>query len=315
MNWLRSIRTRFRALFRKRELDSDMDEEMRSHSELRTQASIEAGMNSEEARFAALRQFGGTESIKETCREQRGVTWLENLAQDIRYGARQPLKNPGFTAVGVLTLAPVISRSIRPGKALLLVGVQPPDTQTGRHDSDHPAHSLGARAEGWVTKESANKVRRFILSNSQNHQAVPDMNERTSGQSQVAGEERWMGKCQQKRKDVLIGHALATDVQADLPNGDAPTAQQLALALQNVFIQDVHSPRGYTASSWAWCRNVSRAARTASAMASSLMLPRHSSTMLFQAIPAATCSSTSATRIRVPRNVGCPWQIFGSATT
>lgn len=69
LNWLRSLQTRFHALFRQRQLDAEMDEEMRSHIELRTQANIEA-MNPEEARFAALRQFGWRESVKEEGRVQ-----------------------------------------------------------------------------------------------------------------------------------------------------------------------------------------------------------------------------------------------------
>ena len=78
---------------------------MRSHIELRTQANIEAGMNPEEARYAALRQFGWTESIKETCRDQRSslvTRHLSPLLQDVRYGARPLRKNPGFTAVACL---------------------------------------------------------------------------------------------------------------------------------------------------------------------------------------------------------------------
>src|SRR2546428_10073961 len=95
---LHKLRLRCRALFQKQKLDAQMDDEMRSHIEMQTQENIEAGMNSEEARYAALRQFGWVESIKETCRDQRGVSWIENLVQD-GTGTRGGLSGP-TTQVG-----------------------------------------------------------------------------------------------------------------------------------------------------------------------------------------------------------------------
>src|SRR6266702_5071980 len=105
MSWLRKVRLRWSALFQKEKLDAQMDEEMRSHIEMQMKENIDAGMGPEEARYAALRQFGWVDNIKETCREQRGVTWLEHFIQDLRYGARMLRKNPGSTLMAVLILA------------------------------------------------------------------------------------------------------------------------------------------------------------------------------------------------------------------
>jgi hypothetical protein len=58
MKWLRQNQFRVRALFAKRKLDAEMHEEMRSHVEMQTRENIDAGMSPEEARYAALRQFG-----------------------------------------------------------------------------------------------------------------------------------------------------------------------------------------------------------------------------------------------------------------
>ena len=82
----------------------DMDIEFRNHIELRTQANIKSGMAPEEARLAALRQFGWTDSIQEACRDGRGISWLENCLKDTHFGARVLWKSRGFTFVAMLTL-------------------------------------------------------------------------------------------------------------------------------------------------------------------------------------------------------------------
>ena len=99
------LRFRLRALFFKQQLEEELAEEIRQHLERRTQTQIAAGDDPTEARYAALRQFGGVEQIKEEARDARGVSWIEEFFQDIVYGARLLRRAPGFAAVAILTLA------------------------------------------------------------------------------------------------------------------------------------------------------------------------------------------------------------------
>src|SRR6266498_1886537 len=87
------------------QFDRELEEEMRFHLEMKAEENLAAGTSPDEARYAAQRQFGNQTLLWEVSRDMWSYRILETLAQDLRYGLWMMLKNPGFTAVVVLTLA------------------------------------------------------------------------------------------------------------------------------------------------------------------------------------------------------------------
>jgi predicted lysophospholipase L1 biosynthesis ABC-type transport system permease subunit len=118
---LKRLKLRLLAIFRRRKMEAELDEELRYHLERVIERHVESGMDTQEARMAALRGFGGLEQKKEECRDARGVRLVEDIWQDLHYGMR--MGAVGFVLLIACTRFNLLLLAIFAGLALLLAAV------------------------------------------------------------------------------------------------------------------------------------------------------------------------------------------------
>jgi len=105
MRTLRRFFKRLTSWARTKRDEERLQEEIAEHLALATEENLRARMSSIEARRQAMLKFGGVEAMKEEYRDQKGLPFLETLAQDLRYAVRMLLRSPGFALIAIATMA------------------------------------------------------------------------------------------------------------------------------------------------------------------------------------------------------------------
>lgn len=102
--WLYSLPQRLRSVFRPDQVDHEMQEELRDHLDRQIRENIAQGMSPEQGRRSALLAMGGITQIEQQCRDARAGGFVDDFVQDLRYGFRQLLRSPSFSALAILCL-------------------------------------------------------------------------------------------------------------------------------------------------------------------------------------------------------------------
>jgi putative ABC transport system permease protein len=160
-------------------LERDLDDELRFHLDKQIEQNLAAGMTPEEARYAALRSFGGVAQVKESCRDLRSLRGLDSLLQDLRCGVRMLRRNAALTVVAMMSLSlgigantailsvvnAVLLRSLPFSQPERLVRLweRPPKAPPGGRFAVAPANFLDWREQNQVFEEMAALVLRQMI--------------------------------------------------------------------------------------------------------------------------------------------------------
>ena len=112
MRWMDKFRIRMEMLFRRRRAADRLDDEMRFHLEQQVAENVAAGMSEEEARHAALREFGNPAALRDRARETWSWTGVESVLREVRIGARTLARTPGFALIAIGVMALCIGASV-----------------------------------------------------------------------------------------------------------------------------------------------------------------------------------------------------------
>ena len=125
MKKLRKLVSRLNALFHRDRLEQDLDDELAFHQDMQVREKTAAGVDVEQARLEARREFGRPLAVKEACRDLRLIAWIESVIQDIRFGLRSLTKTKGLAVVAVVTLAVGIGANTTMFSAFNALSLQP----------------------------------------------------------------------------------------------------------------------------------------------------------------------------------------------